>query len=104
MTYPSGTCADLTKRTKQEIEDALRSRNFWDRCAANDVMSVMKSGLRSEVWRDELMQVHFQLVYHFAHDENDRIDFNIKLSSLVKLSPDSVEGRILARQKAEAAI
>ena len=103
MTYPIGTCADLTKRTKKEIEEALRSRNFWDSCSADDVMSVIKHGLTSDVWRSALMRAHFQLVYYFAHDENDRIDFNVKNASWTKLTPDSVEDRILAWQKAEAA-
>lgn len=102
MTYPFGTCAELTRRTKKEIENELRSRNFWDSCAADEVMSVIKSGLRSDVWRDPLLQAHSQLVYHFAHDENDRIDFNVKHASWTKPRPDSIEVRILARQKAEA--
>jgi len=59
---------------KRERNEQI-SRNFWDHCAADRVMSVIRHGLRSDVWRDDLMTAHFQLAYHHAHDENDRLDF-----------------------------
>lgn len=62
------------RRNKAE----LKSRNFDDSCAADEVMSVIRHGLSSSVWRDGLMKVHFHLVYHFAHDENDSHDFSVR--------------------------
>jgi hypothetical protein len=89
----------MTKDEKAE----LRERNFWESCAADDVMSVIKYGLRSEVWRGPLMEAHLHLVYHFAHEENDHIDFMIKHATWTKPGPDSIAGRIIARAKAAAA-
>lgn len=91
--------ATLTK-TKA---DELRSRGFWDNCCAEDVMSVIKHGLVSSVWRRDLMIVHLHLVYHFAHQENERIDFDIRYASLLKPELDTVAGRIVARRKEVAA-
>jgi hypothetical protein len=46
-------------------------REFWLACEADDVMSVIRHGLRSDVWRDRLMSAHFEMVYGYAHYEND---------------------------------
>lgn len=62
---------------KRERDEHI-SRNFWDSCAADRVMSVIRNGLRSDVWRDDLVEAHFHLVYHFAHDENARHDFHVR--------------------------
>lgn len=67
------------RRSRESIrEDELRERNFWDQCAADEVMSVIKYGLTSSVWKSGLMEAHFQLVYHYAHEENRRRDFSIE--------------------------
>jgi hypothetical protein len=49
--------------------------------AAADVMSVIRSARISDVWQESLMSAHFQMVYHYAHLENERIDDAIKNGS-----------------------
>lgn len=61
---------------KRERDEQF-SRNFWDEVHADRLMSVIKHcDLGS--FRDDLMETHLHLVFHFAHDENNRHDWHVE--------------------------
>lgn len=62
---------------KREREETC-SRNFWDSVHADNLMKVIKRLNSDDLWRDDMMEAHLHLVWHFAHDENDRLDFYAK--------------------------
>ena len=59
----------MNKREQEEH----RSRNFWDQIHAQNLMFAMLH--IPAPWRGDLMEAHLHLVWHFAHEENARLDF-----------------------------
>ena len=65
------------KTTREILFD--RDIEMW--FAASEVMGVIRNARIHDVWQESLMSAHFQMVYHYAHLENERIDFAIKNGS-----------------------
>src|SRR3954451_10545285 len=67
---------DAMKRrpTARALEGALLAREIDMNSLGRDVMSTIRYGVRpGSVWRDSLLEVHFNLVIHHAHWENQNI-------------------------------
>ncbi|QOG20410.1 hypothetical protein [Bradyrhizobium sp. SEMIA] len=58
---------------KRELEEH-RSRNYWDQVHAANLMSAIRC-CPVGLWRDDLMEAHLHLVFHFAHEENKQHDW-----------------------------
>ena len=52
------------------VENTLLSRECEMSFDAGEIMSVIRYGVSGCVWRKVLMEVHFNLVIHHAHWEN----------------------------------
>jgi hypothetical protein len=60
--------------TARALEGALLAREIDMNSLGRDVMSTIRYGVRpGSVWRDTLLEVHFNLVIHHAHWENQNI-------------------------------
>jgi hypothetical protein len=55
--------------------DEHHNRNFWDNIHAENLMMLIRNG-RAGLWTVDLVEAHRHLVWHFAHEENARFDFN----------------------------
>lgn len=75
------------RKTTREI---LFERDIEMWFAAADVMMVIRNAGLHSTWQESLMQSHFQMVYHYAHLENERIDNAIKSGSWWKNGADVV--------------
>lgn len=75
------------RKTTREI---LFERDIEMWFAAADVMSVIRRAGLHSTWQESLMQAHFQMVYHYAHLENERIDNAIKNGSWMRNAADVV--------------
>jgi hypothetical protein len=86
---------------RKSLRYQLFDRDIDAFLAADRVMSVIRHGDLGDVWRDDLMVAHFDMIYHYAHYENGRIDHAVKNASRVK--PSGVAARIVeARELAQA--
>lgn len=63
----------MNKREQEEH----RERNFWDQSHASNLMTLIRNG-RAGLWTVDLVECHRDLVWHFAHEENERLDFYAK--------------------------
>ncbi|ODM71728.1 hypothetical protein [Bradyrhizobium elkanii] len=49
------------------------SRNFWDQIHGDNLLMLIRNG-RAGLWNVDLMDAHRHLVWHFAHEENERLN------------------------------
>lgn len=78
-------------------------REFWLAVSASDDLLAIARFLDRDDWkRAKLIDAHREMVWGFAHLENTQIDFDVDHASWVKPLPDSIAGRIAARQRAPA--
>lgn len=92
-----------TQRKSQKEQHAhdLWERDIEAKFVADEIMSVIRCSAVKSAWRDGLLEAHFHAAYHYAHHENERIDYAVTNASWLKSKPDSIAGRILARRAAE---
>jgi len=63
----------MTKPSCAGLRTALLSRETEMSFAADDLVSVIRYGTSSSVWREALMETHLSLVIHHAHWENEHV-------------------------------
>jgi hypothetical protein len=86
----------MAKFNKKQFE-----RDYNLAWAGDDVMQVIQLMTDADAsWkRRNLMRAHFELVFAYAHRENEKIDFYVKHASWSK--PCGIAARIIERRKNE---